>query len=321
MRSYIIRRLLIAIPLLLAMSFIVFVMIRLAPGDILAEYRLNPQISPETIRRLEHQYGLDKPVVIQYLYWLKNIVRGDLGESVKYKRPVSQIIKSKLANTVMLSVSSVLLTWLLAIPMGIYCAVHRNEITDKLFSFLAFIGMSIPNFFFALLLLYFAAETRILPIGGATSENYASMSLPHQILDRLVHLIIPTIVIATSAMAGLQRIMRGNMLEVLREQYITTARAKGLPENKVIYRHALRNAINPMVTIFGYEFSALLSGAALTEIVCNYPGIGSIMLDAVRSQDTFLVMGSMMISGVLLLLGNLIADILLAYVDPRIRYE
>jgi len=356
MVNYIVRRILIAVPLLLAMSFVTFVLMKLAPGDVLAAYRLNPQFSEETIRRIEQEYGIGRPpfiprlrasifehfswftnlpggtwtadlllkmleAAVQYLQWLRNLLVGNLGYSFTNKAPVTDVIKSKLRNTLLLSIASLLMTWLLAIPMGIYCAVHRNTITDKLFSFLAFFGMAIPDFFFALLLVFIASATGILPTGGATSEGYEAMSAVGKGIDLLEHLIIPTVVISTGSMAVLQRIMRGNMLEVLREQYVTTARAKGLPENRVIYRHALRNAINPMVTIFGYELSALLSGAALVEIVCGWPGIGITMLTAVRSKDIFLVMGSMMIGGVMLLVGNLVADLLLALVDPRIRYD
>jgi peptide/nickel transport system permease protein len=182
--------------------------------------------------------------------------------------------------------------------------------------------MSLPNFFLALLMLYFLGlKMGIVPTGGMKSPGYDDLSALGQVGDIAHHLIVPATVLAIGGLAGLQRLMRGNMLEVLRMQYITTARAKGLPENKVIYRHALRNAINPMVTIFGFELSGLLSGAALLEIVCNYPGLGQVMLQAVRSQDLFLVMGSMLIGGVLLIVGNLIADVLLAVVDPQVSYK
>jgi len=224
-----------------------------------------------------------------------------------------------------------LFTWIIAVPIGIYCAVKQYSVFDKFFSFLSFIGMSLPNFFFAMLLLFAASLTfnlsdtnifyGILPLGGMKSADYESMSIIGRIIDVGRHLIIPTIVIGTSAIAGLQRITRGNMLEVLRAQYITMARAKGLPENKVIYRHALRNAINPLLTILGGELSTVLSGAALVEIICNWPGLGSTMLTAVRSQDIFLVMGDMLLGGVLLICGYLVSDILLVAADPTIKYK
>lgn len=295
--------------------------IHLAPGDYFATLKMNPQISEETIRQYQAQYHMDKPPLIQYISWLFNLAKLDLGYSFVKKEPVINVIRRRLMNTLILSLSALLFTWLIAIPIGIYCAVHQYSIGDKIFSTFSFVGMSIPNFFFALLLLFLASITGVLPPGGMRSFNYGDLALLGKIWDSLKHLIIPTIVIGTSAMAGLVRLMRGNMLEVLRAQYITTARAKGLPENRVIYRHALRNAINPMITIFGYTLSGLLSGAALTEIICNWPGLGSVMLEAVRSQDIFLVMGSMLMGGMLLILGNLTADILLAWVDPRIQYQ
>jgi peptide/nickel transport system permease protein len=232
------------------------------------------------------------------------------------------VIGSRLVNTLLLSLSAILITWLAAIPIGIYCAVHQYSMSDKIFSALAFVGMSLPSFFLAFLMLYFlGSELRLLPLSGLKSANYDQLSSAGRIADMTRHLVIPATVLAIGGLAGLQRIMRGNMLEVLRMQYITTARAKGLPESRVIYRHALRNAINPMVTIFGFELSSLLSGAALLEIVCGYPGLGQVMLEAVRSQDLFLVMGSMLIGGLLLIVGNLVADVLLAIVDPQVSYQ
>ncbi len=321
MTSYILRRILVAIPLLIGMSFIAFMVIQLGGGEYFAELRLNPQISPETIAQIEAQYHLDKPAIVQYFYWLKNILKLDFGYSFSRGASVAGLIRGRLFNTIILSVASILITWLAAIPLGIYCAVHRYSWGDRVASFFAYFGISVPNFFLALLLLYLASVAGILPIGGMRSANYYDLSLLGKSLDIGRHLIIPTVVIATAAMAGLQRLMRGNMLEVLRTQYITTARAKGLPENRVIYVHALRNAINPMISIFGLQFSGLLGGAALTEIVCGWPGLGSLMLEAVRSRDLYLVMGDLLIGGVLLIGGNLLADVLLAWTDPRIRLE
>lgn len=322
MTAYITRRLLILLPLLVVMSFVAFMFIQLAPGDYFATLRMNPQISDETIARLQAQYHMDEPALVQYAFWLRNLLKLDLGYSISQKQPVTSVIGSRLFNTLLLSVSAILLTWLVAIPIGIYCAVHQYSLSDKFFSGLAFVGMSLPGFFLALLMLYFlGSEVGLLPIGGLKSSNYDQLSSLEKVVDVLSHLMIPTTVLAIGGLASLQRIMRGNMLEVLRMQYITTARAKGLPENSVIYKHALRNAINPMVTIFGFELSTLLSGAALLEIVCGYPGLGQVMLEAVRSQDIFLVMGTMLIGGLLLVLGNLVADVLLAIVDPQVSYQ
>jgi len=321
MTSYIIRRVLVAIPLLLGMTFLAFMVIQLGGGEYFAELRLNPQISRETIEQIEQQFNLDKPAVVQYFYWLKNVLKLDFGYSFSRMASVTGLIRGRVLATMLLSTSSILVTWLVAIPLGIYCAVHRYSWGDRFASFFAYIGISIPNFFLALLLLYLASVVGILPLGDMTSAKFDDLSLASKVLDIGKHLIIPTVVIATAAMAGLQRLMRGNMLEVLRAQYITTARAKGLPENRVIYVHALRNAINPMISIFGLQFSSLLGGAALTEIVCSWPGLGSLMLEAVRARDLYVVMGDLLIGGILLIGGNLLADVLLAWTDPRIRLE
>lgn len=321
MTAYIIRRLLLFIPLLLIITFIGFLCINLAPGNYFDSLRQNPQISEETIKLYEAKYHLDKNVFVQYYYWLVNVAKLDFGYSFAYKIPVFKLLKLRMLNTLILSFSVLLFSWLIAIPLGIYCAVNQYKLSDKFFSFLSFIGLSIPNFFFALLLLYLASITGILPTGGMRSVGYGELSNLGKFWDVIRHLIIPTLVIGTSAIAGLQRLMRGNMLEVLRSQYITTARAKGLPEGRVIYVHAVRNAINPMVTIFGGTLSGLLSGAALTEIICSWPGLGQLMLEAVMSQDLYLFVGDLLMVSFLLILGYLIADIILAWVDPRIQYQ
>jgi peptide/nickel transport system permease protein len=325
MRDEILRRALISVPQLLLMSFITFLFIDLAPGDVLAKYRFDPRISSETVRQIEAKYHFDKPVLVQYGYWLGRMVRLDLGYSFSREAPVSNVIAERLFNTFLLSFFSIVFTWLVAIPLGIYAAVHQYSWGDRIMSFVSYFGMSLPSFFLALLLMYLVYVCRdvpligAIPIGGMLSTSYENLSFTGKIADRAAHLVLPVAVLTVGALAGLQRISRGNMLEELRKQYIVTARAKGLPEHKVIYGHALRNAINPLITLFGFEFSALLSGAALLEIIINWPGLGSLMLAAVRSQDTFLVMGSMLMGGVMLILGNLIADILLVLVDPRVR--
>ena len=325
MLTYVIRRLLIMIPLLLVMSFVTFTFVRMAPGDVLAPYRANPQISEETIKEMEQKFHFDKPAIIQYGYWLKNLLKLDMGYSFSKKTSVASVIKSRLFNTLILAGFSILITWLIAIPLGIYCAVNQYKWVDKIFSILAYIGMSLPGFFLALLLLFAISvigELPIigqLPIGGMKSSSYDDMNFIAKIFDVLKHMFVPAVVLGVSAIAGLQRIMRGNMLDVLKSQYLLTARAKGLSENEVIYKHALRNAINPLITLFGYEFSALLSGAALIEIITSWPGMGTVMLEAVRSQDIFLVMGNMMIGGLMLVFGNLVSDILLAMSYPRIK--
>ncbi len=321
MLRYIFRRIFISIPLLLGISLLTFILISVTPGNFFDSLKLNPQISSETIARYEALYHLDKPLIEQYFHWLRSVVKFDFGYSFFYNCPVSHVIGGRLYNTFILSLASLILTWLIAIPLGIWAAVNRNRIGDRLLSFFSFAGLSIPSFFLAILLLYAASQWRVLPLGGIQSADYDSFNTFEKFIDLLKHLAIPTIVISLGSIAAIQRVMRGNMLDTLRQQYILMARAKGLPEHRVIYRHALRNAINPLITIFGYHFSDLLSGVALIEIICNWPGLGSVMLTAVRAKDIYLVMTSMLMGGVLLLIGNLISDILLAWSDPRIRYD
>jgi peptide/nickel transport system permease protein len=262
------------------------------------------------------------------------IGKPNFGYSFSTREPVFKMLMPQMLNTIKLSFFSIIFTWLIAIPIGIYCAVKQYSIADNIFAFLSFIGMSIPNFFFALLLLYlvslafqipegshFYFLNGLFPIKGLTSTNYSSLSNIGKFFDQVRHLILPVFLTTVGGLAGLQRQMRGNLLEELRQLYITTARAKGLPENKIIYKHALRNAINPMVTSLGYFLAALISSSALVEIVFAYPGVGTLMLEAVRMKELYVVMGDIMLFGVLLVLGNLIADILLSIVDPRIRYD
>jgi len=210
------------------------------------------------------------------------------------------------------------MTWLVGIPLGIYAALNWRKPVDRILTVLSSVGMAIPSFFFALLLLVFAVKTGWFPVGGLTSAGFETFSPLHKIADIVHHLILPTVVLFTISLAGLQRQVRGNLLDVLESDYIKLAKAKGLSENVVVYKHALRNAINPMVTLLGFEFASLLSGAALTEYVFQYPGLGRLVLEAVMKSDINLVMASLMIGSIMLIVGNLIADILLRIVDPRI---
>ena len=322
MRTYILRRLLQAIPLLLAISLLSFFIMQLSPGSYLDTMRLNPDVSEELIETMKRQYGLDKSVPEQYFHWLWQILHGNLGESFTYQVPVTHVIKTRVVNTMILSFAAMVIAWGLSIPIGIYSATHKYTMGDNIFTSLAFVGLSIPNFFFALLLLFLIVKFNVpLPINGMTSIMYDFMSPIGKFIDILKHLLVPAIVLGTASMATLTRIMRGQMIEAMRSDYIRTARAKGLKNNKVVYKHAFRNAINPMITIFGFQISMLLSGAALTETVTGWPGLGKMMLTAVRSKDLYLAMAGLMIGSVLLIIGNLIADILLAVSDPRIRYS
>lgn len=317
---YILKRILQALPLLFIISVMSFTMLKLAPIDPLATLRANPAISAAAIKAEEERLGLNKPPVIQYGIWLSNLLRGDLGVSTSGSS-VFVLLMQRAGNTLLLGVLTIFFTWLIAVPLGVWAAVHRGKWQDKLCSMISTTGMSMPTFLMALLLLMFALATRVLPIGGLTSPDFFERDALGQALDMAQHLIIPVTVLTFVGLAGIQRQMRANLLDVLRAEYVRTARAKGLPENSVIYHHAVRNAINPLITLLGFEFAALLSGAALTETVLAYPGLGRLTLEAVLTKDMNLVMASIMLGGVMLILGNLIADILLKFVDPRITLQ
>lgn len=321
MKKYLIKRLLQFIPLILGMTFISFFIIQLAPGDYFTQLSMNPEISPQTIESMRQNFGLDKPVIIQYFYWLKNILSLNLGESFSYHIPVSFLIKQKLKNTLALSAFSIFFTWIIAIPLGIFAAINENKWQEKILSFLAYVGISIPSFLIAMFLVFFAAKTSILPIGGTTSIFSINATGWEKFIDYLKHLILPGTALVLSGIGSLFRLMKNNFLETLGSPYIITAKAKGLSNSLVYFKHALRNAINPMITIFGYTLSSILSGAALVEIVTNWPGMGRLTLDAVLSHDLYLVMASLLIGGVLLVLGNLASDILIAIADPRVRFK
>ncbi len=316
--KYIVIRVLQVIPLLIIVSLISFFIIRLSPVDPLAELRLNPSISQETLDKEIKRLNLDKPIYIQYISWAKSFIKGDLGYTSAGEK-VSVKLKERIPNTLLLTLVVIFMTWSVGIPLGILSAVRKETFLDRALTVLASVGMAIPSFFFAILMLILAVKTGWFPVGGLTSYDFNEMSLEGKIWDIARHLVLPVIVLFTISLSGLQRQMRANMLEVLDSDYVKFARAKGLSEFKVLFKHALRNAINPMVTLLGFEFAGLLSGAALTEYVFQYPGLGRLILEAVLKSDINLVMASLMMGTMMLILGNLIADILLMLTDPRVR--
>jgi peptide/nickel transport system permease protein len=295
-------------------------MLKLAPIDPLAYLKANPAISQATIKAEEERLGLNKPAAVQYCIWLKQLLSGDLGISTS-GGSVATLLMERASNTFMLGFFTVVFTWLIAIPAGIYAAVNRKAFIDKFFSIVTAVGMSMPSFLLSLLLLMLALQTRLLPIGGITSPDFFDRNLFGKVTDIAAHLVIPVTVLTFIGLAEIQRQMRGSLLDVLRNEYIRTARAKGLPEYKVIYIHALRNAINPLITLLGFEFASLLSGAALTETVLAYPGLGRLTLEAVQTKDMNLVMASLMLGSIMLIAGNLLGDVLLKFSDPRITLE
>ncbi len=316
--KYITKRILQTIPLLIIVSLISFFIIRLSPVDPLAELRLNPSISQETLNKEIKRLNLDKPIYVQYFSWAKSFVKGDLGYTSAGEK-VSVKLKERIPNTLLLTLVVIFMTWSVGIPLGIISAYKKGTAFDRLLTVLSSIGMAIPSFFFAILMLIFAVKTGLFPVGGLTSYNFNELGLWGKFVDIAKHLVLPAFVLFTISLSGLQRQMRANMLEVLDSDYVKFARAKGLSEGKVVFKHALRNAVNPMITLLGFEFAGLLSGAALTEYVFQYPGLGRLILEAVMKSDINLVMASLMMGTIMLILGNLLADILLMITDPRVR--
>jgi peptide/nickel transport system permease protein len=322
---YILKRSIQAFFTLFLASILCFAIIQLSPGNFLDTLRQNPKITPERLEELKQLFGLssDKDlftVSTQYWKWLIQALQGNLGLSMLYFQPVSLLIGQRIRATLELAFASIVLTWLIAIPLGIIGAVNQNKFIDKFLRVLSYTAQGFPSFVTALSLLIVAQIcSPLLPVGGRTSINHEELSAIGKLLDILWHMILPTIALTITGFAGLQRITRGELLDVLRQDYIQTARAKGLPENRVIYVHALRNAINPLVTLLGFEFASLLSGAFIAEFFFNWPGLGKLILAGVTAKDLYLVMGSLMMGAIMLIVGNLFADLLLKFVDPRIK--
>ena len=323
MLEYIARRLLFMIPLLLGITIITFVVVHLSPGgpaDMLTG--LSPKVSAEAKARLHSLYGLDKPLHVQYWLWLSRLVRFDFGESFKDGRLVIIKILERLPATLLLNVLSLLLIFFIALPIGIVSAVRQDSFFDKGMTVFVFLGFSVPAFWLALLLmLLFGVVLGWLPISGMHSVNFPYFSLWGKLWDIIKHLILPVFVSAFGGLAYLSRYSRTSMLEVLRQDYIRTARAKGLPEKKVIYRHALRNALIPIVTLLGLSLPALIGGGFIFETIFAWPGMGRLGYQAIMARDYPVIMGVGIIAALLTLLGNLIADITYAFIDPRIRYR
>jgi peptide/nickel transport system permease protein len=319
MKELILKRLLTLPFLLFGISVMVFVLMSFTPGSFLDNLKMQRDITPEHIEAQKRQFGLDKPWWEQYFIWLKNVVMFNWGESYKYRLPVTQLIAMHLPATLLLSLCSTLFAFALAIPLGVLAAVYKDSIFDRISAFLAFIALSIPEFFLALLGLYVVAQTGWLPTGGLTSIEHEFLSPIGKILDVAHHLILPTLVLGLSGSAAMMRIMRANFLDVIRSEFVITARAKGLSEGVVMFKHVLRNAINPLLSSLGFIFAGLLSGSVLVENILNFPGLGRLTFEAFISKDQFVVMTSVMMGSTMLIVGNLLSDLLLAWSDPRMR--
>lgn len=325
MIPFLLRRVVQAIPTLFLASILIFFVIQLAPGDFLTPAKLNPNITPEQIAALQRNFGLDRPVWQQYLLWMGNMFQGDFGLSFQYQQPVMNIVWPRVLNSLWLVLLYIVLFYTIAIPVGVYGAVRQNSLGDKSISVVLYFLLGFPSFFLSLIVIYFILQVRNatgwdVPVGGMTSNNYEQLSPLGRMLDVAKHIAIPALVLAIHGAAGLTRVIRGQMLEVMRSDYIRTARAKGVSERSAIWKHTFRNAILPIVAGIGGLLPAIISGAGFLEVVFAYPGITPMLLTAINTQDLYLIAGFTVITTVLLIVGNAISDLLLAVVDPRVKF-
>jgi peptide/nickel transport system permease protein len=328
MLEYIIKRSLAMIPLLFLVSVLSFVIIQLPPGDYVESYRLaleaqGGRLNEAQLAALSNRYGLNKPLYTQYFRWIKGIVtKLDFGQSFRYDRPVMSVLGERIPRTVGISLASLLLTWIIAVPFAIFSALRQYSIWDYLLSFLNIIGLAVPGFLLALILLYLVFQTTGYSITGLYSEAYqgASWSIS-KLLDLFKNLWLPIVTLGISGTAGIMRVLRATLLDELNKPYVTTARAKGLPEWKVILKYPVRIAINPLVSTIGWLLPSLIGGEIVVSKVLNIPTTGPVLLNALMVQDMYLAGGIVMILSCLTVVGTLISDVLLALTDPRIRYD
>ena len=327
MGRYILLRILSMVPTLLVISIVVFILIQLPPGDIVsanlaALQQQGMEVSTEQIEALRQQYDLDKPMPLQYLNWIFNFIQGDMGYSIKYQQPVNSLIWERMGYTVLIAVASLLFTWALAIPIGIYSAVRQYGFGDYFFTVVGLLGLATPNFMLALILMYLGYTWFGISVGGLYSPEYADAAWSwDRMVDLMKHIWIPMIVIGTAGTASIMRVMRANLLDELRKPYVVTARAKGVRPIKLILKYPVRIAINPFVSSIGWLLPTLISGEAIVSIVLNLPTTGPLLLQALLSQDMYLAGSFIMLLSMLTVVGVLLSDILLAWLDPRIRYE
>ncbi|MBS3847310.1 ABC transporter permease [Devosia sp. BSSL-BM10] len=326
MVQFVIRRFIAMVLTMFAISFVAFAIIQLPPGDYLTAYiaqlsATGEQVDPKVIENLRQQYGLGEPYLVQYWKWVSGIMVGNFGQSFEWKRPVSELIWGRLGNSILLEGIAVIAMWLIALPIGVYAAVRKYSLGDYLATVLGFIGLAVPNFFFALILMYLSFTWFGETIGGLYSPEFenARWSLA-KLWDFLSNAWIPVLVLATAGTAELIRILRANLLDELKKPYVTTARAKGLPEWRVILKYPVRLALNPLVSTIGWLLPALVSGSVIVSVVMNLPTAGPMLLRSLTTQDMYLAGAIILLLSVLTVVGTLISDILLAWIDPRIRY-
>jgi peptide/nickel transport system permease protein len=324
---YLIRRLIYTIIILFIVSIVSFALIQLPPGDYLTSYIVQLEESGQKldearIESLRRHYGLDLPMYMQYFKWMGDMMRGDFGDSFAFQKPVIDIVAERILLSITISLVTLLFTYLMAIPIGIFSATHQYSAPDYIFMVIGFIGLATPNFLLALILIYLFNKYFGISVGGLFSVKYAMAPWSFaKVIDLLKHLPVPIIVVGTAGTAGLIRVMRGCLLDELRKQYVVTARAKGLREGRLLFKYPVRVAINPVVSTIGWILPSIVSGATLTSVVLSLPTVGPVLLRALLSQDMFLAGSIIMFLTALTVIGTILSDILLVIVDPRIRYE
>lgn len=320
---YAMRRIAVMIPTLFLVSVICFFVIQLAPGSFTDRYLEDPRMSPATVARINTQLGLDRPAYEQYLRWVGGIVtRGDFGFSFFANRPVGSVIGERLWWTIVVAGATMVFAWAVAVPLGIFTALRRNGFTDAVASFVGYIGLAVPDFLIALLLVALVLQSGGTQVGGLFSPRFIGDPWTwEKFVDFLNHMWIPLLAIGTGSIAAVMRQMRANLLDVLNADYVRTARSKGISERRVINRHAVRNALNPLISMAGISLPELINGTIIASIVLNLPTIGPLLYDSLINKDQYVAMSLLLLASLLLIVGNLLADLALAWVDPRIRYD
>jgi peptide/nickel transport system permease protein len=325
--SYIIRRFFLAIVTVLSITVLSFAIIQLPPGDFVTIYinalqASGSQVSFDQAEAMRAEYGLDKPLYVQYAKWMGMVLQGNFGMSLMWNKPVKEIIGDRLAMTMVVSLAAILLTWVLALPIGIYSAVKQYSIGDYIFTFIGFIGIAVPNFMLALILMYLGFKYFNMSVGGLFSPQYQEAPWSWaKLVDLLRHLILPAVILGLAGTAQLIRIMRANLLDELRKPYVVTARAKGLTETRVILKYPVRAALNPFASTIGYYFPYVVSGSIIVSLVLSLPTVGPLLLQGLVAQDMFLAGTIVLMLGVLTVIGTFVSDLILMWIDPRIRME
>jgi len=319
--GYILRRVFQAAVLLFAASILTFLFSALAPGNYFDEMRLNPQISPETVASLRAQYQLDRPLIVRYARWASSLVRGEMGFSFAYNSPVAPLLWTRARNTLLLTLTATLSAWALALPLGIWGAASSGRWPDRILSWAMASFLVLPDLVLALGLLIFAVRSGWFPTGGLVSIGFESLSPLQKIRDVVIHMALPVAALVFSSLPVLVRHVRAAIVEVLDAPFVRAAKGHGIPERRLLYRYVLRAAANPLISLFGFSVGGLISGSLLVEIIMSWPGLGPLLLEAILARDLYVVIGGVLLSTLFLVGGNLVADILLYWADPRIRAE